>query len=246
MIARGLAVWAWLFAGHALAAALYWGLVNVPESNVAMLTLSALLAVAVVSWSGLVEMTALGALVSRRGLVDGLRASPRRLPWFLAALAAWASCAWLAGLIDAWHASARGEIDAWLIARFDTPDAPWLHAGLAWGATALRWVLGVSLAVALAATPFASAPRTWLARGLHWQPLVVTGVSLLLFVALPWRLVEWRPASLPPTWVEPAFVAAKLAVVYAVATAGWLLVLLAAARRFPREAFDPDRPPAAS
>jgi hypothetical protein len=38
-------------------------------------------------------------------------------------------------------------------------------------------------------------------------------------------MVGWRPASLPPTWVQAAFLAAKLGVAAAVAAVGAALVI---------------------
>jgi hypothetical protein len=42
--------------------------------------------------------------------------------------------------------------------------------------------------------------------------------------------VFWRPKGLPATWLEPAFVLVKLAVIYLLANIGWALVLRAGAR----------------
>ncbi|MCL4846343.1 MAG: hypothetical protein KJ066_07410 [Acidobacteria bacterium] len=236
MIGHRVRVWAWLAAGHAAAAALYWALINVPETNAMMLALSALLFIAIVCVAAVVNLTALASLASREGPWRHVRSSLPRVPWFLAALLVFWAFSGVAGRLDAWHAATRGELDAWLIARFDLTTSGWLHAAVGWAAWILRWGFGVSLAVALAATPLA-VPRSWRGwplRGLDWRALGLTAVSLWGLAWLPWQAADWRPASLPPTWVEVAFAAGKLAAIYAVATAGWLLVLGAAARRCQR------------
>lgn len=236
MIGHRVRVWAWLAAGHAATLALYWALINVPETNMTMLALSALLVAALVSVAAIVNLAALAALVAREAPWRHVRRSLPRVPWFLAALLVFWAFSGVAGRLEAWHAAARGELDASLIARFDLTASGWLHAAAGWAVWFVRWGLGASLAVALAATPLAVARswHGWPARGLDWRVLGLTAVSLWGLAWLPWQAALWRPASLPPTWVEVAFAAGKLAAIYALATAGWLLVLGAAAKRCQR------------
>ena len=60
------------------------------------------------------------------------------------------------------------------------------------------------------------------------------GLAIVLLVALPWRAIDWRPAALPPTWLEPAFVGLKLAVIYVLLNLGWGYVLRAGAEGLTR------------
>jgi hypothetical protein len=236
MIGHRVRVWIWLAAGHAVAAALYWALINVPETNAMMLALSALLVIAIVFVAAIVNLAALASLASREGPWHHAWSSLPRVPWFLAALLVFWAFSGVAGRLDAWHASARGELDAWLIARFDLTNGAWLHAAIGWAAWGVRWGFGVSLAAALAATPLAVTRswRGWPVRGLDWRVLGLTVLGLWSLAWLPWQAAGWRPASLPPTWAEVAFAAGKLAAIYALATAGWLLVLGLAAKRCQR------------
>jgi hypothetical protein len=55
-------------------------------------------------------------------------------------------------------------------------------------------------------------------------------VSVLVLFVLPWRAIGWRPAQLPPTWIESVFVATRLVITYLLVHIGWTTMLIAAAR----------------
>jgi hypothetical protein len=69
----------------------------------------------------------------------------------------------------------------------------------------------------------ALAQAAWLRRALRPWALLVTTVAFVVLAAVPWNyLVPWRPASLPATAAEMAFIVTKLsvtAVMFAVAAA---------------------------
>jgi hypothetical protein len=230
------AITSWLLAGHGLAAGATWGLLLIPESNIAMLLLSLLTAIVIVILVGLVETTALLAWTDRstRGLA-GWRArlldAGRRLPAFLAGLTAFALLWWLTARIDSWWTLHRGEIDAWLLVTFAWTDATPLHAVVGWITWSIRYVLGLSIALSLVLRGIRALNRPdWLLDALGPIRLAAIAICLLVLVMLPWQVAEWRPARLPATWVEAMFVVAKLGAIALVAHVGWALVLLTAAR----------------
>ena len=88
---RAAAVVAWLAAGHLVLGAFYWALLQVPESNVFMLTTSLLLVVTMALWTGLIEGTALLALSAKGAVTPSITTALRRswlvvLPLALVAL----------------------------------------------------------------------------------------------------------------------------------------------------------------
>ena len=235
----------WLAGAYALIFGLFWLLLRVPESNALMLAASSLLAVVIVAASGCVETVALLAL---RGEPLGGRLLRRGiggvLP-FVAALAVFAAIWWVSGRFDGWWAGARGEIDAWLIARFGWTGTGWLHAAVGWFGIFVRWVLGLSLALALfaalvrndpreAAAPAApragAFARRWARAAFSPRALAALAVLIAVFVWLPWQAVYWRPSWLAPPLGEVVFVAAKLGILYLLATIGWTLALVLANR----------------
>lgn len=225
----------WGAAGHATLAGLFWWLINVPESNVWMLGLSAALVLLILFLAATVEVTACAWLGPASSFRDALGLGVRGLLAFGLALVAFGACWWLGARLDAWHAARSGEIDAWLIARFDLVEAWWVHRAIAVADFLLRAVFGVALAVAIVFAWVRGgmtrvARLSWLRAALSRQALALTAAALVLFVALPWRAVPWRPEALPPTWVQPALAAARLLAIYLLAHVGWALVLVGGAR----------------
>lgn len=235
MTRKAVALVAWLVTGHAALVGMFWGLLNVPESNAAMLTLSVVTVFALVVAGALVEGTAGTWLLPQRTFREALRAGVGSGPALVAALVLFGGFWSLGGLLDGWHEARRGQIDAWLIATFNAPDATWPHRGLDVAVFLVRAVLGVSLAVAVFFAWLEGGFRAmlrpaWLGAGLSRDQVTLVAIGMTLFVALPWQFVYWRPADLPVTWVQPAFAAGKLALIFLSMNVGWLLCLLAGAR----------------
>jgi hypothetical protein len=230
MTSRLLAIVAWLTGGHAVLFGLYWLLLSVPESNIAMLSASAVAIAAALLVFGWVE--GLGLLAWRDELT--LSSVPRRavgaIPavWMGAVLfvATWFLVAHGANW---WHAH-RGETDAWLMLHFGVADTTRFHAVVGWLFTFLAYVVGLSLALALAAVSIVSSPRAvvrshWIRSALSLRRLAVLTAILAVFFWLPWQSVHWRPRGLAPNWQETVFVSVKLGVIYLLANVGWALAL---------------------
>ena len=229
MTARLLAIAGWLAAGHAVLVGLYWLLLAIPESNVAMLASSALSVMVMALLFGSVE--AVGLLAWQAG------AEPRELPrraigkvpgvWLGTALfvAVW----FLAFHADDLWGGRRGEIDAWLMAAFGWTNTGALHIAYRWLLTFVSF-LGLSVAVALASA-FAAGGfgallhLRWLRDALSLRRLVTLAGILVVFFWLPLRSVDWRPAWLAPNWQETTFVVLKLGTVCLLANIGWALIL---------------------
>jgi hypothetical protein len=236
MIARLAKTALWLLLGHAMLGGIYWGLLNVPESNVLMLASSALLALVVVTGAAIVQGVAV------RSLTTGL--SPRSVrtlistgvPAFIVSTAIWIGCSWLAGWFDAWHTQHSGEIDAWLIAHGDWTRTAWLHRAVEVVLWFVRYVAGLSLAVGVFVVWVvdglgqAIRPRR-IAAALNWKRLLIVTGAVAGLMWLPWQAVSWRPASLPPSVVQPLFAAVKLGLIALVVHVGWALVLWSAIPR---------------
>ena len=230
MIRRLSLVVAWLLVGHAAIGGLYYALLQVPESTAWMLVLSALLVVALVVGAAWVQAVALLLVPGHGGWLATAAAGLRRawavVPAFLVFAVAWV----VASRLDAWHVASRGPIDAVLMARFNWAETGGVHRAIAWAVFVVRYGVGGSLAAALAAAGvqhrFAGTGHA-LARALHPRTLAIVLGAELALVALPWHYVYWRPASLPPTGVETAFVSVKLFVVALLVATGWAIVLWA-------------------
>lgn len=230
-----LALLAWLTTGHAVLSGLFWLLLQVPESNVAMLSTSALVVLAIVALVGLVEgggLTLAAAESSRRDLARTLARAPLAAPLAVALfglvwlLTGWAEAGWWAS---------RGEIDAWLMARVGLSRTTALHQGASWVFAFLRYALGISLALTLLAQGIASGlggllRGRWLVTALSPLRLGAIAALLLGLVWLPWQAAYWRPGWIRPNWQEPAFVAVKLGLLYLVANTGWAGILAIVAR----------------
>jgi hypothetical protein len=233
---RLLAVVGWLFAGHAVLGGLYWLLLNVPESNVLALGTSALLVLAIVIGACLVEVTGLLWLRPDWRWRAAFARSLRVLPAFLLALLVWCAIVWIVNAIDLRYEARSGELDAWLIAKFNWTRTGWLHRAIPLVLTALRYVLGVSLAVSLLAVAavdgFIGIIRLrWLVRALTPGQLVIITAIIAGLFWLPWQHLYWRPAAVPGNTTELVFIGAKLVLIGALAHLGWALILWTPQRR---------------
>jgi hypothetical protein len=237
---RFLSTVVWLAAGHAVIGLLFWVFLQVPESNVLMLTASLLTIAAMVCLLGCVEAFGMTRAQLETRLLPAVGLAVRRAPLVVAPLALFALIWWLTAIAGDWHSGHSGEIDAWIIARTGWTRTTGLHAALEWLLAFVRYGIGLSMAVSLFAASVVHGVRAvgravWLRRAFGWRQLLVTAAGVFVGVWLPWQVVYWRPAFLPPTWVEPAFAAAKLAVLFLVFGVAWTVILWTAAREARRE-----------
>lgn len=207
----------WVLAWCAINGGIYWVFLNTPESTVWALGASALLGVAMMIFDGLTVTGAMSILAngwSRASLLRAVRAVPSIIPASIIVLLFW----WTTLRAETWLVMREGQISAWFIARFGIADVTWMFRALHYAALWLRWVVAIMLALSLMAGfvsvgARAMAQFAWLRRALHPRALFLATLWFLVLVALPWKyLVPWRPAGLPPTSVELAFIAAKLSV----------------------------------
>ncbi len=230
---RGLLVSSvWTLAGAAVAAALFWGFLNTPESTVFTLALSAVLVLAMYA---VLAATVAGALT---GWQDGWRALPMAaaargvvtcLPAVVVVLAMW----WVVGQWLSWLTAHSGEISAWFIATLNWADVQPLLRGVEGASQWLRWVV----------VPFAA--LVWLGDALagNWRPsrrsaspvrlALVTAIAAATVWAPLTYLIYWKPPGLPPTWVEPVFAVAKFAAMAFLGAMGWSLITRLAAPAAP-------------
>lgn len=235
MIARLIAILAWLTGGHALLAGLFWLLLSTPESNVAMLAASAVAAVLLTLVFGWVEAAALLAWRQHAAPWQIAGRAFRAAPgvWLGAALfvAIWV----LVAHAGAWWSDQRGQADAWLMLHFGVADASTLHQVVRDVLTVLQFIgLSISLSMASAVVNDgyrAIAGARWLRGAVSPGQLLLVAAALFVFVWLPWQGVNWHPSWLRPNWQEAAFVTAKLGGIYLLANIGWALALGVAARR---------------
>ncbi|MGE0042627.1 MAG: hypothetical protein AB7H88_09340 [Vicinamibacterales bacterium] len=221
---------AWLGAGLVAAGALYWGFLNTPESNAAMLAASALLFAAVVAVIGVAVNGAV--LEARTGTLRAGEAV-RALPGFAAASIVALAVRWLAGTGASWTEAHAGEISAWFIATAGWSDVRWLLTSAAWFFSWAAWVAGPVIAISLLARLVAPGETDggvrWLTRAFHWRVLGLATLWFALLVWLPWQAAPGRPAAFPTGAMEPALAALKLAAIGLVMTAGLGLVIRIAA-----------------
>jgi len=220
----------WVAVGHAVAAALFWAFLSVPESSVAMLALSALTLAACALVAGLTDTTAIRAAAGEVGWRAALLHGLRRWPAFLVGLALFLAAWWLTGRVFGWHQAHRGEIDAWLLLHFRWSRTAWLHTGFTGVLTLARWPLGALVALGATTAVVLNGWRDlaglrWIRAALGWRPLAAALAAFLACFWGPWQVVYWRPGSLPSTWIEPAFAGAKILVLYAWAHVGWAWLL---------------------
>lgn len=213
--------------GLELAGAATWGLLNVPESSVPALLLSAVLAVLVPVILGLTTSVVLG-ITGGLSLPAAARRALPGLRGFAAGLVV-LGVLWVVTtrLVDLWVAHA-GEIDALFLRYAGTASTAWLHTTVGW----LLWLLcwGVGLAAIVGATRAAVHEQsllTGLARAFSVRVLGTALGALLVGYAL-WSVVFWRPKGLPDNSAELMFVGAKLLVLYLVATVASVVALAVA------------------
>ena len=229
MIRRLAIVTAWLLLGQAVWFAIFWGLLHVPESSVWMLALSIVLALALVAFGGAVLAGGSAAWDLTRSPVAALLGGVRHVPASIAAVLLFGACWWTTGAIFDWHTSIAGQIDAWVIARTGRPNARGVHFTIFWLTMIVRWSLGLTLASSLLASlvTLGSATLTqagWLVSALVPSRWLAVTFWFVLLVAIPWHLVDWRPANLSLA-AEPWFVTAKLGAIAVAMAVGWALVL---------------------
>ena len=217
----------WILAGSVLTAGVYWGFLITPESTIWALMVSGALALVALALAGL---TASGAIAmwwhgaSLTAVRRAVRSIPGVIPAALIVLVIW----WLANRAEVWIAMRSGAINAWFIARFGWDDMSWLFAAIGYVADWFRWVIAALLALSLMAGFVAIGWRAlaqpaWLRRALRPRAIAIATLWFVGLIALPWiYLVPWRPASLPPSSIEFAFIVAKLSlseILFAIGTA---------------------------
>jgi hypothetical protein len=232
---RFFATLAWLCVGHAAVFGLFWLLLQVPESNAWMLATSALIVAAGVILLGVVDASAILSLRSIDPMSAAVRSGLRRGWLVVFPLAVFGCLWWLTGAASSWLSRHAGEMDAWIIAKTGWTATAGLHAALGWIIAFVRYGVGASLAITwmgqLASRGVAGLVSNWIRDGIAWTRLLVVSAALLIGIWLPWQAVYWRPASLPATWIEPAFAAIKLLVLFVVANVAWAVVLRSVPRR---------------
>lgn len=239
MIRRVLVIVSWLLAGHTLLAAGYWGLLNVPESSVWMLALSALLCLVLIVGAGWIDMTAAFAWLPGVPLRHACRRGAAAVPGFVLGLVVYAAIWWAVDATREWTGVRSGEIDAWLMMRMASPNAAWVHRAIAIALAILRDIVGLSVAVSLAIFVGAGGVRElararWVRAAFSRRQVATIALAVVLLIAIPLRAIYWRPASLPASGVEVAFVSVKLLVIAVLITLGWAYVLRAGMESFVR------------
>jgi hypothetical protein len=217
----------WILVGAALSGGVYWAFLMTPESTVWTLIGSAILAVVVLMLAGFTITGSIAILWdgwSRATIDRAVRSIPSILPALLIVLFVW----WITLRAETWVGLRSGQISAWFIAQFGWADVSWLFRTVRYTAMWFRWIVASMLALSLM-TGFvivgtrAIAQGAWLRRALHPRALVFSTLIFIVLIALPWKyVVPWRPAALPPTSIEMAFITVKLsitAVMFAIAIA---------------------------
>jgi hypothetical protein len=232
---RGAGILAFLMIAHAVAAGAFWAFLNVPESSIWMLLLSGFLALGIVTLTGWTEGTAAAAWRRDLGIGEAMRRGLQAVPGFFGAVVVFALFWWGTEAIWRWKAAYSGQIDAWLMSRFATPNTAWVHRAVDIALFILRYILGLSVAVGILSAAATAGSREilrgrWIKTAVSRRQIGAIGLAVVLLIALPLRAAYWRPEGLPPTTLEIAFTGGKLAFLYVVVNLGWSLVLRAAAR----------------
>ena len=217
---------------------IYWLFLNTPESTVWALGASAVLGLIMLIFDGLTVTGAMAILangLSRASVMRAVRAIPSIIPASLIVILVW----WITLRAESWVVMREGQINAWFIARFGWGDVSWLFRSVHYGAMWLRWVVALMLALSLmsgfvSVGARAIAQFAWLRRALHPRTLFLSTLWFLVLIALPWKyLVPWRPAGLPPTSVELAFIVSKLSVAAVLFAVGVTLMIREASGAVP-------------
>jgi hypothetical protein len=220
-------------AGTGCAGASWWGLLNVPESNMAALGVSALLLVATVLLVGYTIAAALATSTGdpiRRAAALGIRG----LPGFTLGAIVFCGLWWVTSTIDTLWSLHRGETDAMFLRYAGTANTAWMHTAVSWLMWLIQWGVGLSIVVGATAgsldpARFHGGPWTRLGSGLTPTRVGATILALLVGHAV-WSLAYWRPAALPANTTELIFVAAKLGAIGVIAALLIALVLQAFVR----------------
>lgn len=227
-----------ILSGAGVAGGLFWAFLNTPESTVITLAWSLVLAGALVIVLGVSVGAALAAwaggwrAIRSWTMVRGVLAF---VPALLFVLAVWFAI----GSAIGWLTARSGEISAWFLATLDWQDVrPLIRAAVIVGEW-LRWVVIpfaalIWLGRAVAGNSRAVAPYAWRPQT-SWRLrlLVVTAVAALTLWAPVTYGLFWMPRGLPPTWIEPAIAAVKLAGMAVVAAIGLSVIIGLAARLHP-------------
>lgn len=234
MTARLAVIASWLLVGHLLLFAIFWGLLNIPESSALMLGLSALTVVVLIAGTAAIHAGAVAAWQHENGLLRTLLTGIRYAPAFLLATLLFWAIWFVTGRLLAWHAGIAGQIDAMVIVRTGSPQTGWLHAIVFWALQFVRWPLGLTVSLTLLASLMRGGfgvlrDARWLRAALRPTRWLLVTLWLVLLIVLPLQAVDWRPAGLGVS-LEPWFVAAKLGSIAVAAAVGWALILRTAAR----------------
>jgi hypothetical protein len=222
---------AWLIVGQAVIGALYWIFLTTPESNTAMLLLSAALVLVMVLVAGVTLGSAI-LISASRSISRAVWGAPWIIVSVLPAIVLW----WLVTVADRWIAAHSGEIAAWFIATLGWADVSWLMRGLDYLSLWLRAVVAPLLSLSLFAALLFRGRATlgelrWVGRAVRPTTLVVSTLAFVLFIALPLQAAYWQPQGLPPTWVEPAAAGVRLFFITLLATIGWSIMIAMVADR---------------
>jgi hypothetical protein len=211
--------------GYAVGVALLWALVNVPESNLFALALSAALVLLIVLTAGVTTAVASG-LSQQATIIAAVRRAAAALPGFVGGLVVFAILWWLTASADIWWGGHRGEIDAVVLRYLGATRTGWFHEAVAWVIWLVRWVLGLSVIAGLVtALGGARGVSSGLRVSVRLAPLAAVTLGVVAVSEGLWRLAYWRPAGLPPNWAEPVFAVTKCAVLYALTAVVAALVL---------------------
>ena len=149
MIRRLVLIAGWLLIGHALWLAIFWGLLQVPESSAWMLVLSGVLVLTLIVVAGALHAGASAAWDPARPATAALVRGVWSVPAALAAALVFGATWWLTGLVFDWHTGIAGQIDAWYIARTGRTDSRWIHGAIFWPMMLVRWSVGLTLTSSL-------------------------------------------------------------------------------------------------
>lgn len=228
MVRSIVTVSAWLAAGGALLAGLYWLFLHTPESNQVMLAASVALVLGMIAAAA---VTLNGAILIGQGESFGAAARRGLLAahWFVIAaipvIVMWV----MARRGDAWVTARSGEINAWFIATLGWADISALFQIESWVSRWLRWVVFPVASLSLLSATLhrglgGLSDLAWLKRAWSWRTLLLATLAFVVLLTLPWQLTVWRP-SLPPTWVEAAVAGLRLGIAAVLIVIGCALIV---------------------